>query len=129
MATKNVHATGLKVGGYVIFEGMACKISSIQTSRPGKPGHAKCRIEAVGLVDRRKIIKVIPGHDNVEVPIIEKKTAQILSVSGDSANVMDMENYETFDIKIPQEFKGQVVEGAKILYWTIMSDKVLKQVK
>ena len=129
MATKNVHATGLKVGGYVIFDGVACKISNIQISRPGKHGHAKCRIEAIGLVDSRKIIKVVPGHDNVEVPIIEKKTAQVLSVHGDSANVMDMESYETFDIKLPTELKDQVVEGAHILYWIIMNDKVVKQVK
>ncbi|MBU3941066.1 MAG: translation initiation factor IF-5A [Nanoarchaeota archaeon] len=129
MATKNVHATGLKVGGYVIFDGVACKISSIQISRPGKHGHAKCRIEAIGLVDSRKIIKLVPGHDNVEVPIIEKKTAQVLSIHGDSANVMDMESYETFDIKLPSELKDQVMGGAQILYWIIMGDKVMKQVK
>ena len=115
MATKNVHATGLKIGGYVIFDGVACKISSIQISRPGKHGHAKCRIEAIGLVDSRKIIKLVPGHDNVEVPIIEKKTAQVLSIHGDSANVMDMESYETFDIKLPSELKDQVMGGAQIL--------------
>lgn len=129
MATKNVHATGLKIGGYVIFDGVACKISSIQISRPGKHGHAKCRIEAIGLVDSRKIIKLVPGHDNVEVPIIEKKTAQVLSVHGDSANVMDMESYETFDIKFPSELKDQVVGGTQVLYWIIMGDKVMKQVK
>ncbi|MBU1246127.1 MAG: translation initiation factor IF-5A [Nanoarchaeota archaeon] len=129
MATKNVHATGLKIGGYVIFDGVACKISSIQISRPGKHGHAKCRIEAIGLVDSRKIIKLVPGHDNVEVPIIEKKTAQVLSIHGDSANVMDMESYETFDIKLPSELKDQVMGGAQILYWIIMGDKVMKQVK
>jgi len=129
MATKNVHATGLKVGGYVIFDGVACKISSIQISRPGKHGHAKCRIEAIGLVDGKKNIKIVPGHDNIEVPIIEKKTAQVLSVHGDSANVMDMESYETFDIKLPSELKDQVVEGAQVLYWIIMNDKVMKQVK
>ena len=129
MATKLVHATGLKVGGYLLFDGIACKISSIQTSRPGKHGHAKCRIEAIGLVDGKKIIKVVPGHDNVEVPIIEKKTAQVLSVHGDTANIMDMVSYETFDIKIPKEVKGQVVEGVQVLYWTILNDKVIKQVK
>ena len=129
MAIKLVHATGLKVGGYIIFDKVACKISSIQTSRPGKHGHAKCRIEAVGLVDGKKTIKVVPGHDNVEVPIIEKKTAQVLSVHGDSANVMDMESYETFDIKVPSDVKDQIVEGVKVLYWIILNDKVIKQVK
>ena len=71
----------------------------------------------------------MPGHDNVEVPIIEKRNAQVLSVHGDMANVMDSETYETFDLKIPEELKGQVVEGSSVLYWVIMDEKVIKQVK
>ena len=42
---------------------------------------------------------------------------------------MDAENYETFDLKIPEELKGQVAEGANVLYWVILNDKVMKQVK
>ena len=71
----------------------------------------------------------MPGHDNIEVPIIEKRTAQVLSLHGDSANVMDSETYETFDLKITDEFKGQVVEGSSVLYWTILDNKIIKQVK
>ena len=71
----------------------------------------------------------MPGHDNVEVPIIEKRTAQVLSVHGDMANVMDSETYETFDLKIPSEFSNQVVESSSLLYWVIMNEKVIKQVK
>ena len=78
--------------------------------------------------DEKKRIIVLPGHDNVEVPIIEKKNAQVLSIAGDKANVMDNETYETFDLAIPEELKGEVVEGANILYWTILDDKVMKQV-
>jgi translation elongation factor P/translation initiation factor 5A len=33
---------------------------------------------AVGLIDGKKRNLVLPGHDSVEVPIIEKKDAQIL---------------------------------------------------
>ena len=71
----------------------------------------------------------MPGHDNIEVPIIEKRTAQVLSLHGDMANVMDSETYETFDLKIPEEFKDQVVEGSSVLYWTILDEKIIKQVK
>ena len=80
MAVKNVGANTLKTGSYLVIEGAACKVNSIQISRPGKHGHAKMRIEGIGVVDGKKRIIVIPGHDNVEVPIIEKKTAQVLSV-------------------------------------------------
>ncbi len=119
----------LKVGGYVIFEGKACVVKSIQTSKTGKHGHAKSRVEAVSIVDNQKIVQVAPSHDKVDVPIIEKKTAQILSITGNKASVMDMESYETFDMDIPEEMKGEVSEGAQIIYWKVMNQRVMKQIK
>ncbi|MBS3101029.1 translation initiation factor IF-5A [Candidatus Woesearchaeota archaeon] len=127
--TKMIGANQVQKGSFIILEGVACKVVDVEISKPGKHGHSKVRISAVGLVDDRKKIVVMPGHDNVEVPIIEKRNAQVLSVHGDAANVMDSETYETFDLKIPEEFKGQVTEGSSVLYWTIMDEKVIKQVK
>jgi translation elongation factor P/translation initiation factor 5A len=45
------------------------------------------------------------------------------------ANVMDNESYETFDLPIPEDLQGQVLEGCVVVYWEIMYDKVMKQVK
>ncbi len=129
MSTKIVGATSIKEGSFILIDGVACKVVSTDTSKSGKHGHAKVRIVAIGLMDEKKREVVMPGHDNVEVPIIEKKTAQVLSVSGDKANVMDVENYETFDLAIPVDLKEQVVEGAQVLYWIIMGEKVMKQIK
>ncbi len=124
-----VAANNIQKGNFIILEGAACRVVDVEISKPGKHGHSKVRVSAVGLVDDKKRIVVMPGHDNVEVPIIEKRTAQILSVQNDKANVMDSETYETFDLNIPEEFKGQVVEGSSVLYWTILNEKVIKQVK
>jgi translation initiation factor 5A len=129
MVTKIQSVGSLQKGSYVVLEGAACRVADMQVSRPGKHGHAKVRLTAVGLVDEKKRIVVMPGHDNVDVPIVEKKSAQVLSIQDDTANVMDSENYETFDLKIPEELKGQVAEGANVLYWVILNDKVMKQVK
>jgi len=127
--TKLQSVGSLQKGSYIVVDGAACKITDTATSRPGKHGHAKVNLMAVGIIDGKKRNLVLPGHDNVEVPIIEKKTAQVLSLNGDKANVMDGETYETFDLEIPEELKGQVVEGGEILYWLILEDKVMKQVK
>jgi len=130
MAEKTVASIGsLKPGRYVIFDDKVCIIKSTQTSRTGKHGHAKCRVEAVGVLDGSKIIKIIPAHDNVDVPIIEKKAAQVLSISGDTANIMDMESFETFDLKIPEDLSGKITEGVQVIYWNILNDKLLKQLK
>jgi translation initiation factor 5A len=129
MATTLKEVSSLKKGDTIVMEGAACKVVNTATSRPGKHGHAKVRFQAVGLFDDKKREAVMPGHDKIEVPIIEKKSAQVLSISGDTANVMDAETYETFDLKIPDELKGQVVEGGEVLYWIVLDAKVMKQVK
>src|SRR3989338_215332 len=115
--TKMVSANNVQKGSFIILDGAACKVVDVEISKPGKHGHSKVRVSAVGLTDDKKRVVVMPGHDNVEVPIIEKRNAQVLSIHGDMANVMDSETYETFDLKIPDEFKGQAVEGSSVLYW------------
>lgn len=119
----------LQKGNYVVVDGVACIVQDTQTSRPGKHGHAKVRLVATGIIDGKKRELVMPGHDNIDVPIIEKKTAQVLSVNNGKANVMDAETFETFDLDIPEDLKDQVMDGSNILYWVILNDKVLKQVK
>lgn len=126
---KIVDVGSLQKGSFVVIDGAACKIVDTQVSKSGKHGHAKVRFEAIGLIDNKKRDIVLPAHDNIEVPIIEKKSAQVLSINGDNANVMDSETFETFDMKIPEELKGQVVEGCNILYWIILDEKVMKQLK
>ena len=129
MSTKPVSVSTIKKGSTVVIDGEACKVTDIQVSRPGKHGHAKVRMTGVGLIDEKKRIIIMPGHDHIDTPIINKRTAQVLSISGDVANVMDMETYETFDLKIPEELKDSCVEGTTVLYWVILNDKVMKQVQ
>lgn len=126
---KLVSVGTLKKGDTIIIDGAPCKITDTATSRPGKHGHAKVNLMATGLLDGKKRNVVMPGHDRVEVPIIEKKSAQILSVAGTVANVMDTETYETFEMEIPEEMQADVKEGVEVLYWTMMGAKVMKQVK
>jgi len=129
MSTKQVQASSMKKGSFIVIDGAACKVVNTQISKPGKHGHAKIRIEAVRLLDEKRREEVVPTSDNVEVPMIEKRNAQVLSISGDKANIMDTETYETFDLEIPEEMKGEVADGQVLLYWVILGQKVMKQVK
>lgn len=112
-----------------MMDGAPCKVTDVATSKPGKHGHSKYRITAVGILDSKKRQMVIPGGENVEAPIVDKRNAQVLSVTADHANVMDSETYETFDLEIPEELKDQVNEGTTVLYWDIVGTKVMKQIK
>lgn len=127
--TKQAPASSMQKGSYIIIDGVACKVVSIATSKPGKHGSLKARIDAVGLLDDKKRGIVCPGSDNVDVPVVEKKTAQVLSINGTKANLMDSGTFETFDLDIPEELKADCKEGSEILYWEILNTRVMKQVK
>ena len=126
---KVVDISTLKEGSLIIIDGVASKVVSVDISKPGKHGHSKINLFAVGILDGKKRNIVRPGHDSVDVPIIGKRDAQVLSVTGNKANIMDAETFETFDLEIPEELKDKVKEGVTILYWEILDAKVMKQVK
>jgi translation initiation factor 5A len=116
-----------KPGAYVMIDGEPCKVTSYAKSKPGKHGSAKVRIEAVGVFDDKKRSLMKPADSEVMIPIIEKKKAQVISVSGEIAQLMDLENYETFDASIPEEFKGKLDSGAEVLYWKMGNKILIKQ--
>ncbi len=107
----------LKPGRYVIIDDEPCTVTNIQISRPGKHGAAKARVEAVGIFDGQKRVIVKPAGDRVPVPIIVKKSAQVISISGEMAQLMDTETYEMFDAKIPDDIKDKIQEGGEVVVW------------
>ena len=114
----------LKVGRYILIDEEPCKIMSISTSKPGKHGEAKARIEAVGIFDETKRSVVHPVKHKVGVPIIDKRSAQILSLQGtDVVQLMDLETYETFEMPIPEDLKGTLEPGKEILYISAMGKR------
>lgn len=119
----------LKVGRYVLIDEEPCKIMSISTSKPGKHGEAKARIDAVGIFDEQKRSVVHPVKHKVGVPIIDKRSAQILALMGtEVVQLMDMETYETFEMPIPEDFKGQLEPGKEILYLQAMGKRKITRV-
>jgi translation initiation factor 5A len=119
----------LKVGRYVLIDEEPCKIMSISTSKPGKHGEAKARIDAVGIFDEQKRSVVHPVKHKVGVPIIDKRSAQILALIGtEVVQLMDMETYETFEMPIPEDLKGQLEPGKEILYLQAMGKRKITRV-
>lgn len=124
---KAVYATDLKPGTFVILEQEPCTVKSIDISKTGKHGASKCRIEAIGIFDGKKRIAVMPGSERLEIPVIEKKRAQILSVNKEKniASVMDLETFETFDIAIEQGLS--IEERDTVEYWQFGNKKIIKR--
>lgn len=129
MAKKVVEVKTLKVGKYVILDGAASKIVNIQTSSPGKHGAAKARVDAIGLFDNQKRSIVKPVDAKIDVPIIDKRTAQVLALMGSDVQLMDLETYETFEVPIPEELRNDLVEGVEVSYIVALGNKKLMRIK
>jgi translation initiation factor 5A len=127
MATTSTEASKLKPGSYVNIDGEPCKVTSMTKSKPGKHGSAKARVEAVGVFDGKKRNILQPASSSVEVPVIEKKRAQVISVSGDIVQLMDLTDYSTFETTIPEEFSGQLEAGHEVLFWKYESNIMIKE--
>lgn len=128
MVLKIINATEVRVGTNIIVEGIPCAVKSIDVSKTGKHGHAKCRIEAVGIINGVKKVFVIPGHDRVEVPIVDKRKGQILSKADGKASVMDLENFETLEIPCPdKEVFDELEENGNCEYWDVEGEKIIRR--
>jgi translation initiation factor 5A len=103
MAREQKQVRDLQEGSYVMMEDSPCKINSYSTAKPGKHGSAKARIEGKGVFDGKKRSLSQPVDAKVWVPIVERKGGQVVSVSGDDAQIMDLDTFETFTMRVPED--------------------------
>lgn len=122
-------AKELKVGKYILIDDVPCRVVGVESSRPGKHGSAKMRITAVGIFEGQKKTLLTPGDADVEVPIIERKTVQILSVTGKTAQVMDSQSYEMYDMEIPDELASEAVAGKEVEVLEAMGKRRMERIR
>ena len=106
----------IKEGRYVVIEDEPCRVLGIATSKPGKHGAAKARIDAVGIFDGVKRSIVQPVSAKAYIPVVERKSGQVISIAGNTAQLMDMKDFTNFEIPIPQDRKSVVEVGKEIVY-------------
>ncbi len=126
MVLKIISATEAKPGTIITIEGEPYTVKKIDISKTGKHGAAKCRIEASGIISDNKKIMAVPGHERFEVPLVEKKKAQVLSI-GENISVMDLENFETIEIPCSEEIKKDLEENSNVEYWDIEGRRIIKR--
>ena len=125
MILKLIAATTAKPGTTILWEGTPCVVRSNDMSKTGKHGSMKCRMEVIGIFDGKKRIALCPGDDKLEVPLVDKRRGQVLSVTGDKASVMDLENFETIDMAFMEDVKDDIATDKQVEYWDIEGKKVI----
>ena len=119
----------LKKGSFILIDDDPCRVESISSGKSGKHGASKTRVEGIGLFDGRRRSIVKPSGDKVDVPIINKKKAQVLAISGNRVQLMDLSDYSMFELDIPEELKDKLNSGEEINYYELAGIRTLKQLK
>jgi translation initiation factor 5A len=129
--SRPVDLGSLKDGSYILIDGEPCRIVEYDKSKPGKHGAAKARVVGIGVFDSVKRSLVLPVSTNVEVPLIEKKSGQVVSTSPTNVQLMDLETFETFDVPLPtdDDMKSKMASGAEVEYWRVMGRTKIMRVK
>lgn len=134
--SKPVDLGSLKIGSYILLPvgdqatGEPCRIVEYDTSKPGKHGAAKARIVGVGVFDDQKRPHVGPVSMQVHVPLIDKRTGQVISIIGDTIQLMDSETFETIDCTlVDDEIQGKVENGQNVEYWKVMDRIKIMRIK
>jgi translation initiation factor 5A len=128
MVLKIINATEAKTGTIILIDGTPCAVRSNDISKTGKHGHSKCRMEAVGVFTGKKKVIVVPGHERFDVPNVDKKRGQVLSVGDRTASVMDLESYETIDIEYQEDLKDKLEAEKQVEIWDIEGNKKIMRV-
>jgi len=129
--SKPVRLGAIKVGSFVMVENEPCKIMDYSKSKPGKHGSAKAQVVAIGVFDGVKRSFVKPVDSNVEVPLIEKRSGQVISLQPSAVQLMDLETFDVFDASYPEEqdLKSRLANGVEVEYWRILGRTKIMRTK
>jgi translation initiation factor 5A len=127
MEKKQTEIKNLKPGNFVLIDDVPMKVDKVQTSKAGKHGAAKARLFASGLFNDMKKIIVKPGDSRMDVPVIEKRSCQVIALMGDSAQLMDMEDYSMTELRIPEGLA--LTEGDEVITWRFGNYAMIKSKK
>ncbi|MEK6982876.1 MAG: translation initiation factor IF-5A [Candidatus Micrarchaeota archaeon] len=122
-------AKDIKIGRYLLIEEIPCRVVDIETSKTGKHGSAKMRVTGIGIFDGQKKTLLTSADADVEVPMIDRKNAQIVSVSGKNAQVMDSVTYEVYNLDLPDDMVALAASGKEVELIQAMGRRKIERIK
>jgi elongation factor P len=109
------NANSLRVGNVIEFQNQLWKIIKREHVKPGKGG-AYIQVEIKNIITGNKSNTRFNSSEDVEVAFVEQKNFQFQYFNQDDLVVMDMESFETFELR--KELVGEALpflsEGMEI---------------
>lgn len=124
----------VKEGSYIILDGEPCRVVNREHFKPGKHGSAKVRIVAISIFTGSKKSYVSPAESRVDIPMIDKRSGQITSITDTTVQVMDLATFEVFETAKPSpeemaELTGALEPGVEVEYWNVLGRNRIMRIK
>lgn len=121
----------LKDGSYIVIDGEPCKVVMVEKSKPGKHGSAKVRLTGISVFSgsKKSVIGTVDTH--IEVPMIDKRSAQVISTTPNSVQLMDLQSFEVTESALPTEpeLQGRLQPGVEVEVWVVLGKNKIMRVK
>jgi translation initiation factor 5A len=121
----------LKEGSYIVIDGEPCKVVEVEKSKPGKHGSAKVRLTGISIFtgSKKSVIGTVDTH--IEIPMIDKRSAQVIATTPTSAQLMDLQNFEVTESALPTEpeLQGKLQAGIEVEVWVVLGKNKIMRVK
>jgi translation initiation factor 5A len=121
----------LKEGSYVIIDGEPCKVVEVEKSKPGKHGSAKVRLTGIAIFTGGKKSYIGTVDTHIEIPMIDKRAAQVISTTPTTVQLMDLQSFEVTETATPTEpeFQGKLQPGAEVELWNVLGKNKIMRIK
>ena len=120
----------IKEGSYIVIDGEPCRVVQVDKSKPGKHGSAKVRLVAINIFTGSKKSYVGPADSRVDIPIIDKRAGQVIAITPNMIQLMDLETYETFEVEnVDEEIRDKLQPGVEVEYWKVLNKTKIVRVK
>merc|ERR1712159_800019 len=101
--TQPMEAGQIRKGGFIMIKGNPCKVVDVSTSKTGKHGHAKCHFVAINIFNGKKAEELCPSTHNAEVPFVNRKEYQVMSVDDEPyISLIDADGECLEDLQLPE---------------------------
>jgi translation initiation factor 5A len=105
-------------GMFILVNKEIFKVIRKEVIAVGTHSHSKTKLVCQNISGGGERFFTYSHKDRVEVPDIENRVGQVISVGEGSMSVMDLKNYETLEVGAGRDLLAEASEGKTVFFFT-----------
>lgn len=115
--TEKVESQRLKAGSLVMMKGMPCKVTDVNTAKPGKHGSAKVICKGKDILTGKQYECTFHSGDMVDAPLTSRDEYVLLNIDDNTLELLTKEGEMKSDVNVPEdEHLKDVVSKMKTIF-------------